>query len=82
MEGVQEVTEGLTQDIGQRVAGGGGEIGQDSFANLVLGALGGGPIGAARGFVSAETAVVERTAPAAAAPASSRKSRRVVMATV
>lgn len=57
VEGGQEVAEGLTQDLGQNIGAGGDyrgkmEIGQDSFQNLVLGALGGGATGGARGVVS------------------------------
>jgi len=50
-EGAQEFLEGIAADIGinKEVVR---EIGTDSFANLVLGALGGGPIGGGRGFVA------------------------------
>lgn len=54
-EGLQEVTEGVAADIGVRRQITNKEIGTDSAANLILGALGGGPISAARGaFVNDE----------------------------
>lgn len=50
-EGAQEFLEGVAADLGinKEVVR---EIGSESFANLVLGALGGGPIGGGRGFVA------------------------------
>ena len=50
-EGLQELAEGLATDLGinKTVVK---EVGTDSFANLVLGALGGGAPGAVRGAVA------------------------------
>lgn len=50
-EGVQEVAEGVASDIGIRSQIADKEIGEGSAANLVLGALGGGPVGVVRGAV-------------------------------
>ena len=49
-EGAQEFMEGIASDLGinREVVK---EIGEDSFANLILGMVGGGPIGAVRGAV-------------------------------
>jgi hypothetical protein len=49
-EGVQEVTEGVASDIGVKNVVKSKEIGEDSAANLVLGALGGSGPGAYRGL--------------------------------
>lgn len=51
-EGFQEVTEGVAADVGIKTAGVDREIGTDSAANLVLGALGGGPVGGFKGFLT------------------------------
>jgi len=51
-EGVQELTEGLASDAGTKSVVGNKEIGEDSAANFVLGAIGGGAPGAVRGAVS------------------------------
>jgi Large polyvalent protein associated domain 38 len=61
-EGLQELAEGLATDLGidKTVAR---QLGADSFANLILGALGGGGPGGIRG------AVAEGKRPAEAAPA-------------
>jgi hypothetical protein len=50
-EGTQEFLEGIAADIGvnTEVVK---EIGEDSFANLVLGMMGGAPVGAIRGAVA------------------------------
>lgn len=51
-EGLQEVGEGVASDIGVTSVVPSKEIGEDSAANLVLGALGGGPAGVGRGAYS------------------------------
>ena len=51
-EGVQEVGEGLASDFGIRRMIANKEIGEDSAANFILGALGGGATGAVRGAIS------------------------------
>ena len=51
-EGVQEVTEGLASDIGIRSQIANKEIGEDSAANLILGALGGAPVGGIKGLAT------------------------------
>lgn len=51
-EGVQEVGEGVASDIGVTSVVPTKEIGEDSAANLVLGAMGGAPAGAGRGAYS------------------------------
>jgi hypothetical protein len=50
-EGTQEFLEGIAADVGidKEVVK---EIGAESFANLILGSLGGGAVGAGRGLVS------------------------------
>jgi len=50
-EGTQEFLEGIAADVGidKEVVK---EIGEESFANLILGSLGGGAVGAGRGLVS------------------------------
>lgn len=50
-EGVQEVGEGVAADIGIRSQIENKEIGEGSAANLVLGAIGGGPVGAVRAAI-------------------------------
>jgi len=61
-EGIQELVEGIASDlaIDKTVAK---EIGADAFANLVLGALGGGGPGGVRGAIA--TGEVPKTAPEA-----------------
>jgi hypothetical protein len=49
-EGVQEVTEGVASDIGVKNVVKSKEIGEDSAANLILGALGGAGPGGYRGL--------------------------------
>jgi hypothetical protein len=51
-EGLQEVGEGAASDIGVASVVPSKEVGEDSAANLVLGALGGGPAGVGRGAYS------------------------------
>lgn len=51
-EGTQELTEGVASDLGTKSVAHGKEIGEDSAANFVLGALGGSAPGAARGVVA------------------------------
>lgn len=51
-ESVQEVTEGLASDIGIRSQIATKEIGEDSAANLILGALGGAGPGGFRGAIA------------------------------
>jgi hypothetical protein len=71
-EGLQEMAEGLATDLGinKTVAR---EMGADSFANLILGALGGGAPGGVRGAVAPgkEPSVIapEKLVSAPAAPA-------------
>ncbi len=64
-QGTQELAEGVASDVGTKSVVGNKEIGEDSAANFVLGAIGGGAPGAARGAVSA---VQERGAAKASAP--------------
>lgn len=52
-QGTQELAEGVASDVGTKSVVGNKEIGEDSAANFVLGAIGGGAPGAARGAVSA-----------------------------
>jgi hypothetical protein len=51
-EGIQEVTEGLASDVGIRSQITTKELGEDSAANLVLGALGGAGPGGFRGAIA------------------------------
>ena len=51
-EGTQELAEGVASDLGTKSVASGKEIGEDSAANFVLGALGGSAPGAARGVVA------------------------------
>ncbi|MEJ5151260.1 LPD38 domain-containing protein [Comamonas sp. MYb396] len=51
-EGTQELSEGIASDLGIKSVAGNKEIGEDSAANFVLGALGGSTPGAGRGVVS------------------------------
>lgn len=51
-EGTQELTEGVASDLGTKSVAGNKEIGEDSAANFVLGALGGAAPGAGRGAVA------------------------------
>jgi len=51
-EGLQETTEGLASDIGIRSQIANKELGEDSAANLILGALGGGAPGGVRGAMA------------------------------
>ena len=51
-ESIQEVTEGLASDIGIRSQIANKEIGEDSAANLILGALGGAGPGGFRGAIA------------------------------
>lgn len=51
-EGVQEVGEGLASDFGIRRMIENKEIGEDSAANFILGAMGGGAVGSVRGAIS------------------------------
>jgi len=51
-EGTQELSEGIASDLGIKSVAGNKEIGEDSAANFVLGALGGSAPGAGRGVVS------------------------------
>lgn len=51
-EGTQELAEGVASDIGTKSVVTNKEIGEDSAANFVLGALGGGAPGAVRGAVA------------------------------
>ena len=51
-EGTQELAEGVASDLGTKSVAHGKEIGEDSAANFVLGALGGSAPGAARGVVA------------------------------
>ena len=50
-EGTQEFLEGIAADLGinKEVIK---EIGEESFANLILGSIGGGAVGAGRGAIS------------------------------
>ena len=60
-EGAQEFMEGIASDLGinREVVK---EIGEDSFANLILGMVGGGPIGAVRGAVAEKPITKEELA--------------------
>jgi len=49
-EGVQETAEGVAADIAINRVAKNKEIGEDSAANLILGALGGSPVGGVRGL--------------------------------
>ena len=49
-EGVQETAEGVAADIAIQNVAKNKEIGEDSAANLILGALGGAPVGGVRGL--------------------------------
>lgn len=51
-EGTQELSEGVASDIGTKAAVRNKEVGEDSAANFVLGAIGGGAPGAIRGAVA------------------------------
>ncbi len=51
-EGTQELAEGVASDLGTKSVVQNKEIGEDSAANFVLGALGGSAPGAARGVVA------------------------------
>ncbi|WP_312531277.1 LPD38 domain-containing protein [Comamonas sp.] len=51
-EGTQELSEGIASDLGIKSVAGNKEVGEDSAANFVLGALGGSAPGAGRGVVS------------------------------
>jgi hypothetical protein len=63
-EGLQELTEGLATDLGINKAVV-REMGADSFANLVLGALGGGGPGAVRGAIAPGATPEPSVAPSA-----------------
>jgi len=52
-EGFQETTEGLAADIAIQNVAKNKEIGEDSAANLILGALGGAPVGGVSGLKGA-----------------------------
>jgi hypothetical protein len=52
-EGLQETTEGLAADIAIQNVAKNKEIGEDSAANLILGALGGAPVGGVSGLKGA-----------------------------
>ncbi|ULR90901.1 LPD38 domain-containing protein [Comamonas sp. B21-038] len=76
-EGTQELSEGIASDLGIKSVTGNKEVGEDSAANFVLGALGGSAPGAGRGVVSgvkdrlADRAAgkqVDNAAPAPGAP--------------
>ncbi|GAB2806358.1 hypothetical protein GCM10027276_03770 [Comamonas piscis] len=76
-EGTQELSEGIASDLGIKSVAGNKEVGEDSAANFVLGALGGSAPGAGRGVVSgvkdrlADRAAgkqVDNAAPAPGAP--------------
>lgn len=54
-EGTQELTEGVASNLGTKSVVGSKEIGEGSAANFVLGAIGGGAPGAARGAYTAAT---------------------------
>lgn len=71
-EGTQELSEGVASDIGTKAAVRNKEVGEDSAANFVLGAIGGGAPGAIRGAVArgdapADAAAQELQQPAPAA---------------
>jgi len=61
-EGIQELAEGVATDLGidKTVVR---EIGVDSFANLVLGAIGGGVVGGGRAAISKTEAEVKKEIP-------------------
>lgn len=62
-EGTQELSEGIASDLGIKSVAGNKEVGEDSAANFVLGALGGSAPGAGRGAVSgAKDRLAERAA--------------------
>ena len=55
-EGTQEVLEGVAADIGVASVVKNKEIGEDSAANLILGAVGGAPVSAVRGLIASDDA--------------------------
>lgn len=59
-EGTQEVLEGVASDIGVKSVVKNKEIGEGSAANLILGALGGAPVGGVRGLVASDDKVGEK----------------------
>lgn len=73
-EGTQELSEGIASDLGIKSVAANKEIGEDSAANFVLGALGGSAPGAGRGAVSgikdrlADRAAGKQAGNAASAP--------------
>lgn len=73
-EGTQELSEGIASDLGIKSVAGNKEVGEDSAANFVLGALGGSAPGAGRGVVSgvkdrlADRAASKQTGDAAPSP--------------
>lgn len=73
-EGTQELSEGIASDLGIKSVAGNKEVGEDSAANFVLGALGGSAPGAGRGVVSgvkdrlADRAVGKQTGDATTSP--------------
>lgn len=72
--GGQELGEGIASDLGIKSVAGNKEVGEDSAANFVLGALGGSAPGAGRGVVSgvkdrlADRAAGKQTGDAATSP--------------